>query len=165
MAEEKRGRGRPRQGPFSGGKETFTTKITTLTLDRLARSARKSQMSISQKGEAAIIRGLDQEDDFERYLAPAFEAFRLRATLAMPDRARPVDVDALRAALKVLIGKFADDLLWSVEVLASSIVPTSQEAEASETHRAVPSSSSTKTDGVGRTLPSPKRIGRKIDIE
>lgn len=162
MTEGKRARGRPRQGPFSGGKKTFTTKITTQTLERLARSAKLSQMSISQKGEAAIIRGLDAEDDFERYLSEPLEVFKQRAISLMPDHARPADTDALRATFKMLIGKLADDLLWSVETLASSIAPAPLEAIG---NAASPSASSKEVGSrAADAASSPKRTRRKIDI-
>lgn len=164
MTEGQRGRGRPRQGPFSGEKTTFTTKITKQTLDRLARSAKQSRMSISQKGEAAIIRGLDAEDDFERYLSAPLEEFKRQAIGAMPDRSQSGDADSCRVAFKMLIGKLADDLLWSVEALTSSVISAPLEKVPNEALLVTPSSVAPKA-GQGEPVPSSKRTGRKIDIE
>ena len=121
-------------------------------------------MSVSQKGEAAIIRGLDADDDFERYLSEPLEDFRRRATSAMPDRSQPADADTWRATLKGLIGKLADDLLWSIEALASSVAPPSSEAEDSAAAGSTGTPTRQEPSRGAQTPPSPKRTRRNIDI-
>lgn len=147
MAESKKKipkRGGARRGPYSGKKMTFTTKLTEPTMARLTKAAKASEMSVSQKGEAAIVRGLDAEDDFRSHFAPSLEAFEREMTLSMPPRDGTADVEAWTKRADGIVTLLSEQLRRAI--LA---VPTSLDATPSEKTRP--------------TKPAPTRKGRILD--
>ena len=126
-------RGGARRGPFSGSKTTFTTKITDSTLERLTASAKASEMSISQKGEAALIRGLDLEDDFRRYFAPKLRAFEDAMLPLMPPHDGTADVALWTRTASTLLKGMANDLDQAIHDFGAYIEGMSPTAEVQAT--------------------------------
>lgn len=150
---EKRKRGAPRRGPFSGHKITFSTKITEETMERLASAAQASGMSVSQKGEEALMRSLEAEEDFQRYFASTLQAFERNMLLSMPDRAGGIDLTDWANAASIRVQRLAHDLDLSIKDVCSS--HASRRADQPTGTTSVTSSPASK----------PRRGGRILDIE
>lgn len=118
---EKRTRGAPRRGPFSGKKITVSTKITEETMERLAAAAGASEMSISQKAEASILRGLAAEEDFQRHFAPALRAFEQSMMCSMPQRTGEVDISDWKGFAMVRVERLAKELSCCIAEICATL--------------------------------------------
>lgn len=117
-------RGGARRGPYSGKKMTFTTKLTEPTMARLTAAAKASEMSVSQKGEAAILRGLDAEDDFHRHFTPALGAFERQMVASMPVRGSDdADFSSWRASANEMVETLAEQLKRAILGVAEHATP------------------------------------------
>lgn len=120
METGRRTRGAPRRGPFSGKKITASTKVTEETMERLAIAAKASEMSVSQKFEAVVIRGLGVEDAYERHFAPIIRAFEQHMTLSMPGE--DDDAYAWAKIAKLRVAHLAHDLEREIEVTCAPLL-------------------------------------------
>lgn len=144
-------RGGARRGPYSGKKMTFTTKLTEPTMMRLTAAAKASEMSVSQKGEAAIVRGLDAEDDFHLHFAPSLASFERQMILSMPPRDGSADMKAWTARANSLVQSLSDQLRRAILAVPSSLHTTAR---------------SQAPSAVSTPEPSPsRRTGRRLDLD
>lgn len=119
MEQAKAKRGGPRRGPFSGKKVSFATKLTDETMKRLAAAAGASEMSVSQKAEAALIRGLDAEDDIYAHCSPLLRAFEHQLLVTVPTRSDETDIWEKRVAQ--LVERLAQEIKLSSRDVSAAI--------------------------------------------
>jgi hypothetical protein len=113
--------GAPPRGPFTGKKRSFATKLTDNTMVRLEESARADGMSVSQKAEAAIIRGLDAQDDFRRHFFPALRAFEDKMIAALPARDETERASRWPDAANALTKQLSTELDQAIRSLAAEM--------------------------------------------
>lgn len=123
MSGEKRERGAPRRGPYGGKNRSFATKLTDETMERLAKQAIISNMSISQTAEVVIVRGLDAEDDFQRHFAPPLRAFEAAMIRSLPAHDQAADHRTWPMAAKALVARLTKELEHSIAALDAQIAP------------------------------------------
>lgn len=121
------------------------------TMARLTAAAKASEMSVSQKGEAAIVRGLDAEEDFHLHFAPVLTSFERQMTLSMPPRDGTSDLHAWATAANRMVQNLSDQLRRAIIAVPSGLDATAPAAGAGTGSSTEPASS--------------RRKGRHLDLE
>ncbi|MEE4213249.1 MAG: hypothetical protein V2I43_28730 [Parvularcula sp.] len=78
-------------------------------------------MSVSQKAEAAIIRGLDAQDDFRRHFFPALRAFEDKMIAALPARDETERASRWPDAANALTKQLSTELDQAIRSLAAEM--------------------------------------------
>ena len=115
---ERKGGG-ARRGPFVGKRVSFASRLTEETMEKLVEAAERDNLSLSQKAEAVILRGLQQEAEFQRLFAPSLRRFETQMSILLGEDHTLADGWAERAIGAVSL--LADDLEAGIKLRTSLV--------------------------------------------